>query len=248
MKTLLSFLIFVTLGAASISNAQDAEPTLGEVTVELTKAYVPQGFDNNDVTKIVVEGVFRNSCYRLGPTEVDLNRSTSEITITQKAYLYKGICLMVLVPYSKTVDLGILTSTGRYQIFDGKKQKPLGILPIRRSANSGPDDFIYANIDDAHIAVGENGDRYVVLAGQMPSKCWELVETRVILEGDDVLTVLPIMQLKTEEECSDKPKKFTATKELSDLNVGRFLLNVRSLNGQSVHKLFDIEAEERIVE
>src|SRR5690606_19009749 len=120
------------------------------VAVSVAKAYVPQGFDNNDRTQIVIEGYFPNSCYRVGPNRAFKN-AKGEIEISQTAYVYKGICLMMIVPYQQTINIGVLETAGEYKIVDTLSRKGLGVMPVAVSKSSGPDDYFYASINDAHV-------------------------------------------------------------------------------------------------
>ncbi len=70
------FLIFGSWGAFA------QQPTT--VDVPIRKAYLPKGFDNNDNVQLIVEGEFRNSCYKVGATRVEVEPGV--IKIFQSAY------------------------------------------------------------------------------------------------------------------------------------------------------------------
>ena len=98
----------------------------------------------------------------------------------------------------------------------------------------------YAIINDAYVSFIETDERVVVLRGELPGSCWQINEKKIFMDGKDVLTVLPIITHITDDYCDDRRIPFVTTVKVPDLEAGRYLLNVRSLNGQSVNKLFDI--------
>lgn len=105
MKTLL--MIFALAMTGAITANADTPPPAKDVTVNITDAYIPSGFDSGTDAFVVVSGLFPNSCYRMKDAEV-LNRSTTIHEIRAKASVSQGMCLMVLVPFSKEVQLGKL--------------------------------------------------------------------------------------------------------------------------------------------
>lgn len=242
MKTLTiltSLLLGLNLAFAEDRSApQDTEV----VTVPVSRAYIPHGFDNNDVTKIVVEGFFPNTCYKVKkqtPEDVIVDPS-GEIQVTQKAYKYNGMCLMVMVPFSQTIEVGKIQQTGTYRVMDALSRKNLGVMPVAKSETEGPDDYTYAIVNDAYVGKIETDQKKIVLDLELPGDCWELIDKRAYLDGQDVLTVLPIMDFTADDNCGETPVKKLTTMELPNLRTGRYLLNVRSLNGQAVKKLFDV--------
>jgi hypothetical protein len=237
-KLILTTTLGLTLAAGIAAQAEEG-PGL-PVPVSIARAYVPQGFDNNDRAEVTIEGYFPNTCYRMGPTTAQKNEK-GEIEVTQTAYVYKGHCLMMIVPYQQSVSLGVLANEGQYRVMDGLSKQELGVMPVAKSKTTGPDDFMYAHVDDAYITYIEPGRRAIVINANLPGNCWTMTDKKVFLEGNDVLTVLPIMEQTSEDNCVRDPVPFTAVVDVPQLDKGRYLLNVRSLNGQSVNKLFDVQ-------
>lgn len=239
-------LVLISLMAAafglSAAHADEGEAKI--VKVSVAKAYIPHGFDNNDVAKIVVEGFFPNTCYKMKKQEkedVVVDTETREIRVTQRAYKYDGMCLMMVVPYTQTIEVGQLTNVGDYQVQDTLTRRRLGVMPVAKSETTGPDDFTYATINDAYVGQIETDEKRIILEGQLPGSCWELTSKRAFLDGNEVVTVLPIMNFIADDNCDEKPVKFVTSLPLPELASGRYLLNVRSLNGQAVNKLFDVK-------
>lgn len=207
----------------------------------VTRAYIPQGFDSNDATHVVVEGTLPNTCYRVGPGKAKLDTETNKIIVEQTAYVYKGaMCMQMIVPFNLTLDIGIL-NVADYTVKDAVTSKELGTLPVSLATSADPDDYNYATISDAYVDHTFTGERAIILHGQLPGNCWYLSEKRVIRESKDVLTVLPILAKREDVQCNDAPVYFTTTVELpEDLAPGRHLLHVRSQSGAAVNKLFDM--------
>lgn len=218
--------------------AQEINPAVVDVT--LHKAYIPMGFDSNDRAQVMVESYLPDTCYKIGPHKVVVDEKEKKITIQQTAYKYSGFCLLVIVPYYHMVDFGILKA-GAYTLEDGRSHKALGQLPVKTATNSSADDAIYAPVNEATVVRNEDGSNLLKLAGTFTNSCMSLKNIEVLYESSDVITVLPITEIKDEEECKSGEFPFTASEQLKSLEKGRYFLHVRSLNGSSVTKLFDVK-------
>lgn len=228
--------LLAMLGTTQISKA-DFQPTT--VNVGLDKAFAPIGFDDNDRVQIAVEGSFANTCYRMGPHAVRVDDANHTITIQQQAYLYGGICLQMIVPFETFIDVGLLKE-GTYTIVDNQTKKELGKLPVLRSSNAGPDDFLYAPVTDAYIVNDHmNKKNSIVLSGTFSDRCSEIQEVRVLYQ-ESVLVVQPIMK-RTETACEPKKTRFVKVVELDKDVHGMYLLHVRSLNGQAINRMVDLQ-------
>lgn len=83
-----------------------------EVSIGISEAFVPAGFDSTTEAYVIVSGMFNNGCYQWSRAEV---RHVDDFTHEVQAYakVSPGMCLMVLVPYQKEVKLGTL-KTGQH--------------------------------------------------------------------------------------------------------------------------------------
>lgn len=236
MKALVSFLASVLLMSAV--HAQVNNPSGELISVSVTKAYLPQGYDNNDAIKLVVEGDFPSTCYKLGKTEVKVDEATKQIEVRQYAYLYLQSCVMMIVPYYQTVEVGFIRESGQYQVKDATNQNILGTLPVALSRTSGPDDHYYAIVNEAVIKTNIDGKKVAILEGILPNRCWKVTEKKALMDGADIVTVLPIMENNAQSDCGNIAIPFIETVALPNLSNGRYLLNVRTLNGGAIHKIF----------
>lgn len=79
-----------------------------DVQVGFSDAYIPSGFDSNSDAFIVANGIFPNGCYRWKEANVThISETNHEVRAT--ASVSQGMCLMVLVPFSKEIRLGKLS-------------------------------------------------------------------------------------------------------------------------------------------
>ncbi|MES2854446.1 MAG: hypothetical protein V4692_01225, partial [Bdellovibrionota bacterium] len=85
------------------ANAQ-SEP--GKVEVKFEKIYTVNGFDSNDQVQLIAEGSFKNSCYRPASPTVKVIDSEKTIELTPMAYEYSGMCLQVVLPFQRVIDIG----------------------------------------------------------------------------------------------------------------------------------------------
>lgn len=85
------------------------EPQYKDVQIGISDAYIPGGFDSDADAYVVTSGVFPNGCYRWKNADIkNVDSYTHEIKST--ASVSQGMCIMVLVPFTKEVRLGKLNS------------------------------------------------------------------------------------------------------------------------------------------
>lgn len=238
VQQVISLILFVNLvlGFAAFSYA-DENPEL--VKSNITGLYIPQGFDSNDTVEVMVEGYLPNTCYKLGKTEVSVDKENKKIEITQMAYRYDGICLEVIVPYEHMVTVGILPS-GEYLVSTFGRKNKSGQLPITVAKTKSPDEVVYAPVSEMQLMGSREQNKVLKLSGVFTNSCMKIDEVRVLIESDSVVTVLPVVKLASQTICAQGMFPFTTEKELPTLKNGRYLIHVRSLNGKAVGKLVDL--------
>lgn len=97
----------------SVSAALDDQKSK-EVVIGVSDAYVPSNFNKNSEVFVVANGVYPNGCYRWSRAEVKtVDERTHDIIAYAK--VQQGMCLMVLVPYNKEINLGRL-SPGEHKL------------------------------------------------------------------------------------------------------------------------------------
>ncbi|MFM8314018.1 MAG: hypothetical protein ACKOA8_07000, partial [Deltaproteobacteria bacterium] len=208
----------LTLGVLGSSLAVRADVTPKEIlpktiTVDLQKAYIPKGYDDNDRVQLVVEGQFPNSCYKVGPYATKVDPKTRTIHIQQQAYLYNGTCIQMLVPFSQVVDLGIIKQ-GQYKLFDQSKNHELGALDIDAATKADPDEYLYAPTTDAYITSDPvAGTHTLNVVGAFSDRCTVFEEIRVNYTSD-VIIVQPVVKHIAERGCGKEKTRFVKTVEL----------------------------------
>lgn len=95
--------ILLTVGMTSLAHAAPGGTRL--VQVGISDVFVPAGFDSNSEVYVVASGVFPNGCYRWSHAEVS-HREKNVHEVRSMANVSQGMCIMVLVPFSKPVKLG----------------------------------------------------------------------------------------------------------------------------------------------
>jgi len=107
MKTVTLMKLFIAAAMTSVGlQALAGEiPAEKEVQIAINDAYVPAGFDSTSDVFVVTSGLFPNGCYKWkGATVNNVDAFTHEVKST--ATVSQGMCLMVLVPFTKEVRLG----------------------------------------------------------------------------------------------------------------------------------------------
>ncbi len=214
------------------------------IKTQFNSIFVPAGFDSNDRVQLVGEGVFSNSCYKSGATEVKVDRANKTIELVATAYKYDGFCLQVLVPYNEVVDLGVLEA-GDYKIISGINQSEIGRLPVMAAKTSSPDDFIYAPVSQAYfeqLPEGESADAKVVLTGEYTNSCLGISDVKVTLEPKVVvLQPITVMNQKLENpNCKNGKFPFKHEVLVKGLKPSSYLLHVRALNATAVNQVVEV--------
>lgn len=230
-----SILILLTACLSYSGFAMAAENPV-KVPATFKRIYVPEGFDDNDNVQFVGEGVFSSSCYRYSDTVVSVNHTDKIINITTSAYKYNGMCMQLVLPFDRVVDVGILKQ-GTYTINQGQTGVQVGSIVIKSSTRGEPDDNLYAPISQA-LFTSKNGVNKVTLTGDFPMSCMKLrkVETHVLTDG---LIIQPIAEM-VNTGCKDGTFPFETEVDLGTVKPGRYLLHVRSMNGKSINSLVDV--------
>lgn len=214
--------------------AMGADGTL--VSIPSERTFAPKGFDDNDQTQIVIEGRLANDCYRLEQAEVKANPSTKEIMIQPKASYYNWMCLEVLVPWTQVVNIGHLDA-GDWTIKVGSTGQP-DSMTVNRSNTVSPDDHVYAPVDSLNIDVVDK-IAVATIRGRFATRCGEIQEVKVIDSGKTI-EVLPIVTPGIARDCERKDQPFEYKFELPEKTAGRYLVHVRSLNGQALNQVYEI--------
>lgn len=112
IKSILAIAAVASIGMLPIARA--ANPSEKEVVVSVNDAYIPGGFDSTSDAYVVASGLFPNGCYKWNRADVTHSDAfTHEIKSVAK--VSQGMCLMVLVPFTKEIRLGTLAS-GKHSV------------------------------------------------------------------------------------------------------------------------------------
>lgn len=235
MTLFLSFFA-VLLGA---QNSFAGQPRL--ISMAPKKAFIPGGFDNNDQVQVALAGFYPDTCYKSGPNDVQVDVAGKRVLIRNGVYLYKAICLDVVVPYTKIVDLGVLP-TGKYAVLvedrdlsraDGNARfLPVGNIEINKSHNPGPDDYLYAPVTDAYL---EKDAPVLVLRGTLTSDCMKVKDVKIIPQPQKgVVVIQPIAEMNGSGECHDIAQPFEVKVNVPATGAPT-LFHIRALNGRSIN-------------
>jgi len=93
------------------ANAQAVTPgnEEKEVQVSINDALVPATVNAGDEVKAVISGLFNNGCYRYSRSAVAHDASNDIHEVSTYAQVSQGMCIMVLVPFTREVELGSFT-------------------------------------------------------------------------------------------------------------------------------------------
>ncbi len=225
--------------------------------VHINHLYIPHtGFDDNDNIEFVIEGILPNACY--GITEKPrLEVSFGNFHVRQYAYrktegpcaapdgALKGIHA-IPVPFDDVVKLGQLQK-GDYKLF---YQTTANYRSRTFSVKAAPTDTIdsmnYARVENAYVPIRSYAGSpvRVVVQAALTNTCMKPVkEFRIAPDdnpNDDIVVILPEVEVSKDELCLPIYEPFEQVVQLSGLQAGRYHLHIRSFNGASINRIFNV--------
>ncbi len=241
----ITFLVLILISQISYSQVNPI-PNYRPVRVKVLpqNVFTPMGFDNNDNVQLVVAGEFPNSCYKVGPVQAVVDSANKRILIRNESYYYKSSwCVQVMVPYFMSVNVGIVPA-GIYTIYaedsDGTPRK-FTRMPVALSKNTGPDDHLYAQINQVFVTRSTSGQFVINLEGQLTNSCMNFGKLEVLYRDNNVVEVLPTVTMSATSGCQDVMVPFVKSFPMENIPNGKALIHVRSLSGQSVNTVVNFQ-------
>lgn len=109
MKSTFKMLLSIVAMGFVVSTQANAMPSTKDVVIAINDVFVPGGFDSQTDAYVVVSGIFPNGCYKWKGANVKHENATQH-EITSVAEVTQGMCIQVLIPFTKDVRLGRLAS------------------------------------------------------------------------------------------------------------------------------------------
>jgi hypothetical protein len=240
MRSVLKVLvgIFGVVGAVGFATQTQAAE-LYEVQAEYL--FVPNGFDDNDQAEVVLDGWLQTSCDKIAKPKVKFMLEQNLIQVQAMAKRGHYLCAPVMSRYTVVVPLGRLP----YGVYKVETNRGLMVesMLVEESSSSGPDEFIYAKVDEAFVDYAPEFDAAgrwsVVISGNFRSSC-EKMDKILLTQQDRSFQVQPIIK-EEGEVCVDILEPYVARVFLEDDDVleGRYLAHVRSFGGKSLNRVFN---------
>lgn len=236
------------LAASGAIQAQELEGRFDPEFVIPSSIFVPPGFDSNDNdVQVVIAGTLPNSCYKIAPPLIKIDKNRRRIEIENRAYFSRdGLCLEVLVNYRHTLSFGRLPA-GKYSVVflaSGRpSQRALATVTVAQATSSAEsvDDYLYAQVDEIGLVPMDGGGiASVTLQGMLTSTCMVFKEARVLQRAARIIEILPIAEMEDRSGCQRVERPFEAVVPLDYASAGKVLIHVRSLNGQALNRVVNV--------
>ena len=214
-----------------------AEKVVREVSVKLTKAFAPEGYDTDDSVEIMVVAKLPSSCFKLSAVSTAL-KSSQEVLVSLKANEFSGTCHTSPSPVPVVVSLGRLSQEGVYRVLDGSSRNELGSFRVKKApkAGHGTDGVLYPLILDSYLDWRGNSVK-LHIAGVFADDCQEIKKITYDTQ-ENVLVVLPEVDHPEGPKCQKGMYPFEKDFEVTaEIPAKAFLLHVRSMHGRSINKL-----------
>lgn len=203
----------------------------------VNQLFVPAGFDDNDNVELVATGVYPNSCFIRNVYNVQMKPGL--ILVYMKSVERKDVlptkCHNLKVPFKEVISLGSIPA-GKYQVVINPRTKfqQQQLLYVAAAQVSSVDDHYYAMVDyvDTGFTGGLGGE--ALLVGKNPSPCLVYDRVQYLSNGNDTISVLPIMK-RVGEVCPNRPERLELPLrfDLRSFKSSKVLIYVRSLDGKS---------------
>jgi hypothetical protein len=224
-----------------LSSLSFAQPEI--ILAPVDHLYIPEGFDSNDSVEVIVTGTFSNACFSRNNVEVKVRDQLIDIRITAMApeviMMAGRMCPQMIVPFKEVVSLGNLQG-GDYKVVvnAGSSFTLKNTLKVAEASSNSVDDHIYAAVE----WVERKSENEFILHGWRYSNCIDLDKVKVVSNGLDTLSVLPVMK-QLSDFCPMKmtPTAYPVKLDFSSIKMKRPLLHVRTMDGKSVNSIVPIK-------
>ena len=204
--------------------------------------FVPKGFDDNDKTQVVLDGWLDSSCDQVQtPKHTIHENGVIEIEVKVLKAQPEKVCMPVLTRFTVVADLGVLPQ-GTYEIVTNNGWLVEKLI-VAEAASGGPDDYRYADVDKLKVDYAPdapsttNSKWSVLLLGQYRNSC-EKIEFVEVKDSGATFEVLPVLYQQG-QNCLPVMQRFEYRVFLPDVQQeGRYLVHVRSANGEAVNHVF----------
>lgn len=236
----MSHLLLSSLALLALASTAFAQHEPARVAATFDRIYVPGGYDSNDHIQLVGEGRFRNTCYRPAPSRIQIDGRTRSIYVGPVAYEYSGLCLQVVLPFERVIDIGILKA-GTWRIFQDKSPSavPLGEVTVHPALTDIPDDHLYAPVTQAFFEQ-KGMVNHFYLAGEFQTNCMNIEDIKITIEKEAIV-LQPLLKAASGESCEVGRFPFLKKLSVPFIPKGRYLLHVRSMNGNAVNTLISVQ-------
>jgi hypothetical protein len=233
-------LVAALLAGASSSDALAQTPRV--IPAEVQRVFIPEGFDDTDMLEVVVYGELEDSCHRVDQAVAEADPARGRIDVTVTALAYEGSCLPLRAPFLLPVRAGVLPA-GAYTVHVNGSEEPRRRFTVAHSEHGGVDDFLYAPVSEASISLDEEGRQQLRLKGRfqelLGGSCTVIDGLRIYSAPEDVLVVLPTIEIRSGDGCQGVSRYFDFERPLPVPFLGPGLLHVRVQNGHSLNRYID---------
>lgn len=212
-----------------------------QLSTKINQLYAPVGFDDNDLSEVVVTGFFPDSCYQAGEATFNIDQENKIIRINLSSYkVERDICIAMDAPFMKSIKLGHLTA-GTYTVMALGQPEFNTKLTVNPSQTTAQDDFLYLPVEFADLINLENGKQTLYITGRLPKVkqgCMKIDKAIIKIFNDNMVIVQPIAKISEESTCAQgQPGVYHQVFDMPAPFSNHGLLHVRSLNGASYNRI-----------
>lgn len=251
-STLLVVATLLTHGAFATPPVATTAP----VILPIAGAYAPAtGYDDNDNIEIIIDGVLPNSCWVIDRADAKLTGASNDIIVQQLARKKDtALCqdetklppeLKLPVTFMTTASLGALPAGTYNMIFsalpEGNLQQKR--FSIERAPTNEVDSLYYAITTGLKVpkTVDSTTKTFEVeFSGYLSNPCSKLEDHVHAVFQSDVIVLMPEVR-RVDGPCVPIAEDFNRKLTIATPTAGRYLVQVRSANGNSVNHFLTVK-------
>lgn len=236
--SLFSFASLSNANAYSGKASRNGKAASAEPAAYIQNLFTPTEYDSNDNVQLVAEGFLSDSCEKLSSVNatIDLETRTLRLDFELTKFDTDGECKSQLTPFETVINVGQVPE-GTYIITQNADDEVIGELKVRQAASSNVDDQAFAEVSAVDFKSEMMGS-HLAIRGRYSSSCETLSDVDVKVENH-IITVKPVVS-KEGTNCAAMSTPFGVHTSLDFIPLGRYLLQVRSKNGQAINQLVDV--------
>jgi hypothetical protein len=232
--------LFLSFPSSGSSQVSEFSAPIKSKFAQIEDIYIPADYDSDDNAEIMTEGFLANDCWKIIDTHADIDSDRQIIRIGTEVTRITGLCAQSMRPFQSVFHLGKLAQ-GTYSIiqnFGDRDSSPVGELKISSARTDKIGGRIYAPVAEVNFH-SDTMSGGILIKGFYPTNCMRIENLPVKIDGR-IIVIEPIVKIREDGTCKTGSFPFHAVTHLDFIKTGHYLLQVRTMSGNSINRIIEI--------